>query len=468
MKKKIFFLIMIMTIIFIGQKVQAEEYSFYEAEYLDKMYMNKVDYATNTIYYQRARTFRNKKNGKLVYCIEPLTFFNENSTYEQTTTPRNLTQKQIERIKKIAYFGYRYKDHFDGSWYAVAQLMIWREANPTGGEYYFTDTLNGNRTNEFDYQIDEINHLIDLYDNEIPIQDQTITLVEEMTKEIEIGEVLDFYSTNNSEIELKDQKIIIKDLKSGEYSITLTREHEIYFGTPTIMYQSPDSQTLMLGGDLEPREIHFNIKVINNSIEIEKIDQDTNRMESQGNANLNGALFQLLNQEEKEIESIEIIDYKGIIKNIPFGTYYLKETIPGIGYELNNNIYEITITEENPNQIIKIPNQVIKKEIIIKKTYKEDEPEPNIEFQIQDKNNKIIMQGTTNQEGIVSFILPYGEYTINQLNTTDGYQIIDPFLIKINNKEKEIIELYDFKIPVPNTNTNILIWIIQWIGMLFC
>ena len=455
-----------MTILIVGQKVYAEE--FYEAEYLDKTYMNKVDYATNTIYYQRSRAFRNKATGELVYCIEPLTFFQENSIYEQTTTPRNLTQSQIDRIKKIAYFGYRYKDHLDGSWYSVTQLMIWRESNPTGGEYYFTDTLNGNRTNAYDPQINEINHLINIYDHEIPIKDQTITLVEGMTKEIEIGEVLDFYSTNNEEIELKDHKIIINSLSSGDYSITLTREHEVVFGKPTIMYQSPNSQTLMLGGDLEPKEIHFNIKVISNSIEIEKVDLETNQKEAQGDANLNGSLFQLLDQEENEIDSIEIIDYKGIIKNIPFGTYYIKETIPGIGYELNNTVYEITITEESPNQSITIPNQVIKKEIVIKKTYKDNEPEPFIEFQIQDKSKNIVAQGTTNKEGIISFTLPYGEYSIHQINTTDGYQMIDPFTIKVEDTESEAIELYDFKIPVPNTNTNIIIWIIQFIVMLIC
>ncbi len=455
MKKLLFFLIMIMTLFLIGNtNVYAEEHSFYEAEYLDKMYMNKYDYSTNTIYYQRARKFRDKKTYAEVYCIEPLTFFNENSTYYETTTPRNLTQAQIERIKKIAYFGYRYKNHDDGSWYAVAQLMIWREANPTGGDFYFTDTLNGNRTNQFDYQIDEINRLINEYDNEISINNKTITMVEGSTKEIEIGSVLNYYTTNNQEIEINDTSIIIKDLPAGEYSITLTREKENYYNTPIVIYESANSQDMMKWGDLEEKEVHFNIHVINNYIELTKLDADTNDNIPQGDAKLDGALYKLYNENNEEIDSIEIINNKGTIKNIPFGTYYLKEIIPGTGYNLNDEIYEVILNEQNPNKELTVTNKVIEKEITIHKTYGEDIPEENIEFQIINKQDEITDQGKTNSQGNVSFILPFGEYTIKQINTTEGYQINNPFKITIDNSEKETISLHDYEIPIPNTGVD--------------
>ena len=102
MKKVILFLIIAMTIFIVGNDVYAEDYKFYEAEYIDNIYMNKYDYSSNTIYYQKARKFRNQRTSQEVYCIEPLTFFNESSTYQTTTTPRNLTQKQINRIKNCS------------------------------------------------------------------------------------------------------------------------------------------------------------------------------------------------------------------------------------------------------------------------------------------------------------------------------------------------------------------------------
>ena len=472
MKKIIFFLIMIMTLILFGNNVYAEEYSFYEAEYLDNIYMSKYDYSTNIIHYQKGRLFRNKKTGKIVYCIEPLIFFNENSTYHETTSPRGLTKQQIERIEKIAYFGWQYKDHSDGSWYAVAQMMIWRESNPTGGDYYFTNTLNGERINIYDGQIAEINRLINVYDSEIPIKNKTITMVEGTTKEIEIGEVLEHYHTNNNEIELTDNKIIIKDLPVGEYNITLTREKESHYGIPIVMYESANSQNMIQRGDLEEKQISFKINVINTSIELNKLDEENNNNTPQGEADLNGAIYKLYNNDDEEIETIEIINNKGIINNIPFGNYKLKEVKAGKGYTLNDKVYEITISEQNPNIVLDVTNKVIEKEITIIKTYGDEKTkEPNINFEIINNKNEVIETISTDEEGKATITLPYGTYTIKQLNTTTGYQLLEPFIINITNNEKEEIELNDFKIPVPNTSTkvkHVLLQIIYLLAMILC
>ena len=77
-KKKIFFLITIIGImIFKILNVNAESATFYEAEYIDNIYMSKYQYSNNTIYYQKARFFRKSDTGEAAYCIEPFTFFNE-------------------------------------------------------------------------------------------------------------------------------------------------------------------------------------------------------------------------------------------------------------------------------------------------------------------------------------------------------------------------------------------------------
>ncbi len=473
MKKKIIFLIMIMTLLAIGKTVHAEEYSFYEAEYLDNMYMNKYQYATNTIYYQRARFFQNRQTYQIAYCIEPLNFFQEGSVYFKTDHPSNLTKEQMDQIEKIAYFGYRYKNHFDASWYAVAQLMIWRVASPTEGDYYFTKTLNGERTNEFDYQIDEINQLIYEYDHEIPIENQTITVIQGTKSEIEIGESLQKYSTNNSEIELVDTRIIIPDLEEGEYDITLTREKDIIHNGTIEFFESATSQNMVHRGDLEPKQVQFKINVISNHIHITKVDEDTKETEPQGEASLDGAIYETFNEEGESIDSIEIINNQGEIKDIPFGTYYLQETVPGKGYELNNEKYTFTLSEENPNYEITVSNAVIKKKITIQKVYGEEnkiEPETNIQFEIINSNNEVIETVETNEQGEVEITLPYGTYTIKQVNTTEGYQMIEPFQIIISNQEEETITLYDYKIPVPNTKKerNLLEIIIQFIRMILC
>ncbi|MBP5678795.1 MAG: Cys-Gln thioester bond-forming surface protein [Bacilli bacterium] len=467
MKKKIIFLITLLTIILVGKTVHAEEYTFYEAEYLDKMYMNKYEYATNTIYYQRARLFRNSQTKEIAYCMEPLRFFQEGSIYTRTNAPSTLSEEKLNRIKKIAYFGWRYKDHYDASWYAVAQMMIWRESSSDIGDYYFTDTLNGQRTNAFDYQMDEINQLIESYDREIPVENQTITLVEGMTKEISIGDTLDFYTTDNSEVTLENGVIKIHPLEEGEYTITLHRIQEIVHGMPMEIYESETSQNMIQRGDLDPKEVSFKIKVIQNHIEIHKTDEETDT--PQGDASLDGALFELYDEEGNLYDTIEIIQQTGILTSIPFGTYTLKEVSPGIGYELNKQEYTFTLSEENPNYETTISNKVIKKKIILEKTYgEENKPEEKIDFQIW-KQEELLDTITTDEEGKAEIILPYGIYIIKQANTTEGYALLEPFTIIIENSEEEIISLHDFKIPVPDTSSiSILQYILHTIVMILC
>ena len=80
--------------------VNAETANFYEAEYIDNIYMSKYQYSNNTIYYQKARFFRKSDTGEAAYCIEPFNFFNEYSTYESTMDPYNLSEEQKITIKQ--------------------------------------------------------------------------------------------------------------------------------------------------------------------------------------------------------------------------------------------------------------------------------------------------------------------------------------------------------------------------------
>ena len=465
MKKYVFFLIAFMTIFITGIKsVHAEEYQFYEAEYIDKMYMSKYEYATNTIYYQQARLFKSTSTKEIVYCIEPLIFFQEGSIYTATNIPRNLSQEQLDRIKKIAYFGYHYPGHWDSSWYAVAQLMIWRVASPNEGDYYFTKTLNGARTNEFDYQINEINQMIDNLDHEIPINNQTITLVKGNTQIIEVGDIINSYTTDNEEITIEDNHIKINELEEGEYSITLTRPMDPVFRQQFVLYGSPNSQYMLGRGDLDPNVANFKINVISNHIDIHKQDEDTNSFTPQGDASLIGSIYELYDEENNLIDTIEIKNETETIKDIPFGKYFLKEKTPGEGYTLNDTIYEINLSESSPNEELIVTNKVIKKNLTIHKQYGTTEnlnPEKDIEFEIYNQNNEIVNTITTDENGEVEITLPYGVYKLIQKNSTEGYLKIEPLIIQINNMDEERIELKDYEIPVPDTHTSI--WSYIWI-----
>ena len=131
--------------------------------------------------------------------------------------------------------------------------------------------------------------------------------------------------------------------------------------------------------------------------------------------------------------------------------------------------YEVIISEKTPNQQLILENEIIKKKVIIYKTYDETNkfPEQNINFLVFDKNNNLIATMTTDENGKAEITLPYGEYKIIQENTTEGYQKVDDITLIIDNIEEEIITLTDYKIKVPNTKTNFITYLISLIIKIF-
>ncbi|MBR5369756.1 MAG: Cys-Gln thioester bond-forming surface protein [Bacilli bacterium] len=424
--------------------------------------MNKHDYNSHMIYFQKARFFRQTNTNEFAYCIEPFLFFNEESSYESTTKPTNLSESQIDRLSKIAHFGYGYKNHTEPKWYAITQFMIWQAA--TKGDFYFTDSLNGNRINAFQDEINEINALIDEY-NKIPSFDEEYTIISGNKLVLEAN--LDNIKVIGDNIEIEDNKLIIDPIKENTYTYKLIKEDN-YYNKPVIFYQSPNSQDLIETGNIESKSTSFKVNVIKTEIEITKIDKDTKSIIPKGEASLDGAVYSLYNINNELVKEVVIENNQAIIDSIPLGKYYLKENKAGTGYLLDTNTYEVNITKEKSKHQVIVENKVIEKTITIEKKYGETnnlKEESNISFEIYNSNYERISTITTNNLGIAEIILPYGKYIIKQINTTNGYNKVDDITIKIDNTDNELIELKDLKIEVPNTSTNnyLLILILKYL-----
>lgn len=448
--KKINIFLILIALSFISIiNVKAESAKFYEAEYIDNIYMNRYNYNIKITYYQQARFYRKKGTNEIAYCIEPFNLINEASNYESTTTP-NLSPSQIDKITKIAYFGYGYSNHNTPSWYATTQLMIWKEASY--GDFYFTETLNGRRISILENQIEEINNLIDRY-NKLPDFDNEYTLISGNSLILEKD--LSNIKVTGDNLTIENNKLIINPTIEGEYTYNVLKENNIY-NKPYIFYQSPNSQDMITIGNINSKNTSFKVNVINPEIELIKIDKDTKYLTPKGDASLDGATYSLYNENNELIKDLEIINNQAIIKSIPLGKYYLKETKPGEGYLLDTNIYTIELTKDKYKQQLILENKVIEKTITIEKKYGDTnilKSEENISFDIINSHYDKIATITTNNLGIAEITLPYGTYTIRQLNTTEGYNKIDDIIININNTDNEKLELKDLRIEVPNSST---------------
>ena len=428
--------------------------------------MNKYDYNTHITYYQKARFFRQTNTNEFAYCIEPFTLFNENSSYYSSTNPYNLNESQIDRISKIAHFGYRYNNHTDPKWYAITQFMIWQISS--NGDYYFTDYLNGNRINIFQNEMNEINTLIDNY-NKIPVFEEEYTIISGNSLVLEndfsnIKIIGENYSLDNN-------KLTINPTIEGVYTYNLIKEDNIY-NKPYIFYESNNSQNLIETGNIPSINTSFKVNILKTEIELTKIDKDTKDIIPKGEASLDGAIYSLYDENNNLIQDLVIEHNQSIINNLPLGKYYLKEKESGIGYLLDTNIYEINITKEHSKHQVIVENKVIEKTITIEKKYGDTnilKEEENISFEIYNSKYERISTITTNNLGIASITLPYGTYTIKQINTTEGYNIVDDITITIDNTNNEVLELKDLRIEVPNTstNSNILVLLIKLLLILW-
>lgn len=460
--------------------VNASSDSFYEAEYIDNIYMVRYDKTTNTKYYQKARVYRRTSDGKLAYCLQPFTLFNpSDNTYETVSSLPDISNETLERLIDIIGFGYGYPSHNDLEWYAVTQLMIWQAVEPNS-EFYFTDTLNGNKVTTYDKKINVINALIDNSYIMPSFNNQTFYGV--VGKDITIKDtnnVISFYSPDsNNIIKNTDNTITIKKDTPGCSEETLTRYYNK--NGAILFYYNPNSQHLATMGSPNNRVAKITYCFNELKLKVQKIDKDTKTTESSGEASLKDTIFTLYNDKMEKITDLSLDDNMefSLSSNdydLNYGTYYLKETKAGTGYLPNDKTYEINFTNNNTNIELIIENEVLKKEVTLKKYYGDGKlmtSESNITFEIYDKDDNLVDTITTNQNGTAKITLPYGHYKIVQTNTTKGYTKIEPFTIFIDDIDKDYYyRINDYKIPeeeeqekeqeeetisieVPNTSTD--------------
>ena len=159
MKKIITFLIILMGTFFFNIN-DTYASTFYQAEYIPNIYLNKYNPNDNLIYYHQARMIRQTNTNKLAYCLEPFNDLNNNDNYISTEKP-NKYENQMEYISLLAYFGYGYKNHTEPKWYAITQMLIWQVTNPNS-KYYYTSTARGEKIT-FNEEEKEIYELIENY-----------------------------------------------------------------------------------------------------------------------------------------------------------------------------------------------------------------------------------------------------------------------------------------------------------------
>ncbi len=463
MKGKIKYLLFILAMAVISPALEVCA-STYTEQFNDKYmwipntYVSKKE-SNGTINWQQLTMITRKSDNQFVYCIEPGTPLNQNETYTGYDSNQayisNMTQAQWRRIQLLAYYGYGYSDsqvnHSDLKWYSVTQFMIWKTV-PHGMDIYFTDSLNGNRITKYESEMAEMEALLTKHYTTPNFGSTSFDMVIGNTLKLtDINGVISKYATTNNDFITTSKNgndLYITAKNVGNTSLTLTKK-DVKYSHPTIVYVKPGTQDVVQVGSYDPIDTSINIHIAGGKIAIHKVDNDTGLSTPQGESTLNGAVYGVYQEDGTYVTKI-ITDEKGYAQSdyLPsLGRFYLQEITPSKGYELDETKYYFDITTENLYQTIQVQEKVIEREYRITKVVASDKtqimtPEPNVKFGIYDYDNNLVSTLTTDNEGKITFTLPYGRYTLRQLTSPTGFEKIKDFEFEIKESGSTINKVF--------------------------
>lgn len=269
------------------------------------------------------------------------------------------------------------------------------------------------------------------------------------------------YSTVKQMYAISDDEgwVSFKDVPYGVYELTEVIAPEGYVRSNKTYYVSIGGATadgITIGNAPDPwtnsrTEKEFTVK---------KVSAD-------GDEPLNGAAFQVLDEDEKPIEDKTITTLNGGSDTVtlPLGKYYLKETAAPEGYELNEELIPFEVTTNGRNTVT-VKNTPKTGSLTIQKADKDGKPLLGAEFKIyaaKDKARENPITLITDSSGkAVKTGIPYGSYVAIESRAPEGYERDDTeHTFDIPQKNEDGTVSADISISVENTKSRYALSIVK-------
>lgn len=444
--KKILYVLFIISSIFMFTFIKTE-----------KVYAVEIKKEASGWYYERAKkdgsenysgTLQNYSlSGEVAYCIEP-TVSDNGSVSLSTWAKTGLSDNIKERVLLIGYYGYTYPGHKTKKYRAATQCMIW-EAIMGSGSWCKINTKRWSAGTNIDLSAErkEINRLISEHS-------KTVSFNGEIYK-VQVGETLNLTDTNNilsnfsvaadnAEYNVNGNNLSLKPY-TDKATISFTKNQA--YSSDYKIFVGNKVQNQIVPGNVDPTIARIRLNTYYGGVELTKEDSETKT--PQGDATLKGAEYGIYNKNDELITKLTT-DESGKATSeqvLAYGEYYIKEISPSNGYLLDENKYEFE-SKGTENYSLNVKEQVIKANININKYYlpfetNEKTPEDNVNFDLLDSKGNKIKELITDENGVISFNLPYGKYKIHQISTKKGFKYASDFEFSIestNDINKEIID----------------------------
>jgi len=348
------FLIITLILTFIGQINTYKAYDTTDNFHLDQKIQGVYLTRYNNNYSRNGAIYIIKdSNNNIVYCIEPFQPNLDNSTYQgylNYNSIFNLTLDQIEKINLYAYYGYGYNDRLDSKWYIITQALIWRE---TGLSTHFTEVYQGDKVDMYNLEMNELIKDVEQHYVKPSINNNYEMGVNEQLIIEDTNNVLKYYDIEENidlNIKKEENRLIIDSIKNGEFKVKLVRRDKVKTNDKILFYND-NSQNVIYPGKFSNQEFDINIKVYSGSIRIYVNGEDENIV---------GAKYNLYDYNNELIDTY-ISDESGCIylENLNLNKYYIKQVESIAGYEIDNTLYEITLTMEELEKELNLKNKKI-------------------------------------------------------------------------------------------------------------
>ena len=223
-----------------------------------------------------------------------------------------------------------------------------------------------------------------------------------------------------------------------------------------MLYYSDNGQNLLLPGKIN--DVETSIKVIVKSGKVNLKKHDIKNDAAQKNLTFKDTIYGVYDLNDNLVKEVTLDDLGMTSFKLDFGSYYIKEIKAPVGYLLDLDKHYFEINFDNSKITLDLYDEVISKKVIIKKFFGNSDtliymPEEGALFEIYDSFDNLVGTYTTNSNGIIELILPYGSYKIHQVSGLDNYTMSNDYNFDVTDTNDYEIKLYDNEIPIDVPDT---------------
>ena len=267
---------------------------------------------------------------------------------------------------------------------------------------------------------------------------------------------------NDREYEFVDGVISLR-LGEGNYTVKEINSSDGYYINNNELKFTVESNSGV-------KDIDFYNEKIKGKVDIKKINEDGEL--------LSNVKFEIYDEKGNKVDEVTTTnkEYDSSVI-LPLGRYTLKEVKTLNGYELDNKVYNVSLTNDNnKDPIVTKKIELVNKKILCEVTFiSSDELDNRIEteYEVYDKDMNVVYKGNT-KNGEAKISLTYGKYYIKEISVENGYILNDELkeFVVNDNYCLSTLSINNQKAVYPVTTTKYEIWpyillVLDVIGLIY-